>query len=143
LWGGVGGGVDLWRGAGGGVDFTNEPDLAQTLVVTCCLLDIPFHFTGLQSLRIKETDRISALQTELKKLGYAVKTGEAAMEWAGERCEPESNPIISTYEDHRMAMACAPACLKTGKIRIKDPGVVSKSYPRFWKDLEKVGFKVN
>jgi len=123
-------------------DFTNEPDLAQTLAVTCCLLDIPFRFTGLQSLRIKETDRISALQTELKKLGYAVKTSEAGMEWAGERCEPETDPIISTYEDHRMAMAFAPVCLKTGKIRIKDPAVVSKSYPKFWKNLEKAGFKI-
>jgi len=123
-------------------DFTNEPDLAQTLAVTCCLLDIPFHFTGLRSLRIKETDRISALQTELKKLGYAVKAGETEMEWTGERCEPDSNPIISTYEDHRMAMAFAPACLKTGKIQIKDPNVVSKSYPGFWKDLEKAGFTV-
>jgi len=123
-------------------DFTNEPDLAQTLVVTCCLLDIPFHFTGLQSLRIKETDRISALQTELKKLGYAVKTGETWMEWSGKRCEQDADPIISTYDDHRMAMSFAPVCLKTGKIRIKDPDVVSKSYPGFWSDLEKVEFKI-
>ena len=123
-------------------DFTNEPDLAQTLAVTCCLLDIPFHFTGLQSLRIKETDRISALQTELKKLGYAVKAGETAMEWSGERCDPDPDPLISTYEDHRMAMAFAPVCLKTGSIRISEPAVVSKSYPGFWKDLEKAGFNV-
>jgi len=123
-------------------NFTNEPDLAQTLAVSCCLLDIPFHFTGLQSLRIKETDRISALQTELKKLGYEVKASEAGMEWAGERYEPETDPVISRYEDHRMAMTFAPVCLKTGKIRIKDPAVVSKSYPGFWKDLEKAGFKI-
>jgi len=123
-------------------DFTNEPDLAQTLAVTCCLLDIPFHFTGLQSLRIKETDRISALQTELKKLGYVVKASEAAMEWAGERCKPDTDPVISTYEDHRMAMAFAPVCLKTGKIKIKEPGVVSKSYPGFWDDLGKAGFEI-
>ena len=123
-------------------DFTNEPDLAQTLAVTCCLLDIPFHFTGLQSLRIKETDRISALQNELKKLGYAVNASEAAMEWTGDRCESEQYPVISTYEDHRMAMAFAPVCLKTGKIRIENPAIVSKSYPKFWKDLEKAGFKI-
>ena len=128
------------RGAGGEVNFTNEPDLAQTFAVTCCLLDIPFHFTGLQSLRIKETDRISALQTELRKLGYVIKTGESAMEWTGERCEAEHDPVISTYDDHRMAMAFAPVCLKTGKIRINNPDVVSKSYPRFWEDLERVGF---
>jgi len=123
-------------------NFSNEPDLAQTLAVTCCLLDISFHFTGLQSLRIKETDRISALQTELKKLGFVLKTTEASMEWTGERCEAESNPIISTYEDHRMAMAFAPACLKTGEIRIKDPEVVSKSYPEFWEDLKRAGFEI-
>jgi len=121
-------------------DFTHEPDLAQTLTVACCLLDIPFHFTGLQSLRIKETDRIKALQTELKKLGYLIQTGETEMKWAGERCEADKDPIISTYEDHRMAMALAPACLKIGKIRIKDPGVVTKSYPGFWEDLRKTGF---
>jgi len=123
-------------------NFTNQPDLAQTLTVTCCLLNIPFCFTGLQSLRIKETDRISALQTELKKLGYVLKTSEAEIEWTGERCEAEKNPVISTYEDHRMAMAFAPACLKTGIIRIKDPEVVSKSYPRFWEDLRMAGFDI-
>ena len=123
-------------------DFTDEPDLTQTLAVTCCLLEIPFHFTGLQSLRIKETDRISALQTELKKLGFVLKTGEASMEWTGERCEAETNPIISTYEDHRMAMAFAPACLKTGEISIKDPDVVSKSYPEFWEDLKRARFEI-
>jgi 3-phosphoshikimate 1-carboxyvinyltransferase len=124
-------------------DFTNEPDLAQTFVVTCCLLNIPFRFTGLQSLRIKETDRISALQTELKKLGYLVKDElNSIMTWNGERCEPDADPLISTYEDHRMAMAFAPACLKTGKIRIHEPGVVTKSYPGFWDDLKDVGFKI-
>jgi 3-phosphoshikimate 1-carboxyvinyltransferase len=123
-------------------DFTNEPDLAQTLAVTCCLSDIPFHFTGLQSLRIKETDRITALQTELKKLGYRINCDETAIKWTGERCDPLPNPVISTYEDHRMAMAFAPACLKTGKISIRHPEVVSKSYPHFWNDLEKAGFTV-
>jgi 3-phosphoshikimate 1-carboxyvinyltransferase len=122
-------------------NFVNEPDLAQTLAVTCCLLGIPFSFDGLQSLKIKETDRISALQTELKKLGYLVKNpADGWMEWEGERCEPEPAPVISTYEDHRMAMAFAPACLKTGTIRIREPEVVSKSYPGFWNDLKKAGY---
>ncbi|MDR0413275.1 MAG: 3-phosphoshikimate 1-carboxyvinyltransferase, partial [Dysgonamonadaceae bacterium] len=75
-------------------DFSDEPDLAQTFVVTCCLLNIPFRFSGLQSLRIKETDRISALQTEMKKLGYPLKTDAGSMEWNGERCRPEENPVI-------------------------------------------------
>ena len=122
-------------------NFVNEPDLAQTLAVTCCLMEIPFRFTGLQSLKIKETDRISALQTELKKLGYPVKSpADGVMEWDGEHCEQETDPVIATYEDHRMAMAFAPVCLKTGKIRILEPEVVSKSYPGFWGDLGEVGY---
>jgi 3-phosphoshikimate 1-carboxyvinyltransferase len=125
-------------------NFINEPDLAQTLAVTCCLLGIPFQFSGLQSLRVKETDRISALQTELKKLGYLVKSeSDGLMEWRGESCEPESEPVISTYEDHRMAMAFAPiaCCIKQG-INIANPEVVSKSYPTFWDDLKKANFLV-
>ena len=125
-------------------DFVNEPDLAQTFVVTSVLLNTPFRFTGLQSLKIKETDRIAALITELKKIGYILReTEENGLEWNGERCQPEEQPVISTYEDHRMAMAFAPAALViTGGIRIGDPGVVSKSYPLFWEDLRKVGFQI-
>jgi 3-phosphoshikimate 1-carboxyvinyltransferase len=122
-------------------DFIDEPDLAQTLAVACCLLDVPFRFAGLQSLRIKETDRLAALQTELRKLGYPVQTASnSVLEWTGERCEAESHPVIATYEDHRMAMAFAPACLKTGEIRIAHPEVVDKSYPRYWDDLAAAGF---
>ncbi|MDR0680459.1 MAG: 3-phosphoshikimate 1-carboxyvinyltransferase [Dysgonamonadaceae bacterium] len=122
-------------------NFIHEPDLAQTVIVTCCLLNIPFRFSGLQSLRIKETDRILALQTEMRKLGYVIndKSGNL-MEWTGERCVAEKNPVISTYEDHRMAMAFAPACLKTKEIRINHPQVVAKSYPNYWKDLSSAGF---
>jgi len=136
--------LPLWRGSGGGIyDFTNEPDLAQTVVVTCCLLDVPFRFTGLQSLRIKETDRLFALQTELRKLGYVIREEAGSiLEWKGERCAPESHPVIATYEDHRMAMAFAPVCLKTGEIRIDNPEVVSKSYPRYWDDLAAAGFRI-
>jgi len=65
------------------------------------------------------------------------------MEWTGERCEPDFDPVISTYDDHRMAMAFAPVCLKTGKIRIKNPEVVTKSYPGFWKDFKKAGFRIS
>ena len=125
-------------------DFVNEPDLAQTFVVTCAMLGVPFHFTGLQSLRIKETDRIEALKTELRKLGYLLTdNGTGVLAWDGARCEPEAQPVIATYEDHRMAMAFAPAALvrKEG-IEIADPQVVSKSYPRFWDDLQAAGFTI-
>lgn len=125
-------------------DFVNEPDLAQTFVTTCAFMDIPFRFTGLQSLKIKETDRIEALKCELRKLGYVLTdTNGSILEWNGERCEPEAHPVITTYEDHRMAMAFAPASLvrKEG-IEIAHPEVVSKSYPHFWENLESAGFIV-
>ncbi len=125
-------------------DFVNQPDLAQTFVVCCCMMNIPFRFTGLQSLKIKETDRITALRTELAKLGYVVgEENDSVLYWNGERCPAVENPAIDTYEDHRMAMAFAPCALKLGKILINDPHVVSKSYPRYWDDLRMMGVKVN
>ena len=121
-------------------DFINQPDLAQTFVVTCALLGIPFRFNGLQSLKIKETDRIAALIKEMRKLGYVLHEAEGSiLYWDNERCE-KSDEAIDTYEDHRMAMAFAPACLVLGEIRINNPHVVTKSYPRYWKDLQKAGF---
>lgn len=124
-------------------NFVNEPDLAQTFVVTCCMMGIPFLFTGLQSLKIKETDRIEALKREMRKLGYVIRDSEnSILEWQGERCIPEENPVIRTYDDHRMAMAFAPASLKLDSLTIADPGVVSKSYPAFWDDLKKIDFRI-
>lgn len=124
-------------------DFVNEPDLAQTFAVTCCMMGIPFMFTGLQSLKIKETDRIEALKVELAKLGFVLRDREnSILEWDGERCIPDAKPVIKTYEDHRMAMAFAPAAIKVEGLIIDSPGVVSKSYPRYWNDLEQIGFTV-
>jgi 3-phosphoshikimate 1-carboxyvinyltransferase len=125
-------------------DFTDIPDLAQTFAVTCCMLGIKFKFTGLQSLKIKETDRIVALQTELMKLGFILETkGNSILEWDGQTCEAKQNPVIATYEDHRMAMAFAPVCLRFGTVTINSPQVVAKSYPGFWDDLKKAGFTVS
>ncbi|SHE52428.1 3-phosphoshikimate 1-carboxyvinyltransferase [Dysgonomonas macrotermitis] len=124
-------------------NFVNEPDLAQTFVVTCCLMNVPFLFTGLQTLKIKETDRIEALKVEMKKLGYVITDREdSILEWNGETCEPETNPVIATYEDHRMAMAFAPAAIKLPHLLIAEPMVVTKSYPNYWNDLKKVGFEI-
>lgn len=117
--------------------------MAQTFVVTCALLNIPFRFTGLQSLKIKETDRIAALRTELKKLGYVIEEeNDSILMWNGERCEPEETPVITTYEDHRMAMAFAPAVICHPNMLIADPQVVTKSYPGYWEDLKQAGFQV-
>lgn len=123
------------------LDLVEQPDLAQTLVVCCCMMGVPFRFTGLQSLKIKETDRINALRTEMRKLGYVVgEENDSVLYWNGERCEADAEPVIDTYDDHRMAMAFAPCALKLGEIRINDPHVVSKSYPGYWEDLRSVGF---
>ena len=119
-------------------DFVDQPDLAQTFAVTCCLKNIPFHFKGVQSLKIKETNRIAALINELAKLGYVLfEPFEGELAWAGELCNAAEEISIATYEDHRMAMAFAPAALKI-PIVIEEPEVVSKSYPNFWKDFEKL-----
>ncbi len=124
-------------------NFVDQPDLAQTVVVTCCLMGIPFYFSGLQTLKIKETDRILALKNEMKKLGYLITDkNDSILEWNGERCEPEAEPVIATYEDHRMAMAFAPAALKMEHVTIAEPQVVSKSYPQYWEHLVSVGFGI-
>ncbi|NDV81812.1 3-phosphoshikimate 1-carboxyvinyltransferase [Bacteroides sp. 51] len=121
-------------------DFIDIPDLAQTFVVTCALLNIPFHFTGLQTLKIKETDRIAALIVEMAKLGYVIREeNNSELIWDGECTEPQDTPVIKTYEDHRMAMAFAPAAIRCPQLLIAEPHVVSKSYPGYWDDLKKVG----
>ncbi|MBP3689442.1 MAG: 3-phosphoshikimate 1-carboxyvinyltransferase [Bacteroidaceae bacterium] len=121
------------------LNLVNQPDLAQTLVVTCCILGIKFSFTGLESLKIKETDRMTALRTELAKLGFDVEEEDSGtLTWKGGRTAP-SVKAIDTYQDHRMAMSFAPVAMRTGSITINDPDVVSKSYPTFWNDIPKAG----
>ena len=123
-------------------DFVNSPDLAQTFVVTCLAKEIPFHFKGLATLKIKETDRIEALKREARKLGYVIESrNDCELLWDGERCEP-SDEGIDTYEDHRMALAFAPFALKRPGLGINNPQVVSKSYPKFWEDLKAAGFEI-
>lgn len=123
-------------------DFINCPDLAQTAVTTCCALDIPFHFKGLASLKIKETDRMEALITELRKLGYVLQSEhDSELIWDGSRCIP-SFEAIDTYEDHRMALAFAPLAIKFPNLKINNPEVVSKSYPRYWEDLKEANFAI-
>ena len=125
-------------------DFINQPDLAQTFVVTCPLMGIPFHFKGLSTLKIKETDRIEALKKEMRKLGFVIHDIEGKeLYWNGERCEPQSHPVINTYNDHRMALAFAPAACVVPFLHISHPEVVTKSYPLFWDDLQQAGFTIN
>jgi 3-phosphoshikimate 1-carboxyvinyltransferase len=124
-------------------DFLNSPDLAQTFVVTCALLGVKFRFTGLQTLKIKETDRIEALKTEMRKLGYVLQDhNNSELIWDGERCDPSFEQGIDTYEDHRMALAFAPYALLHDKLIINNPQVVTKSYPHYWEDLRLAGFTI-
>ncbi len=124
-------------------DLSGTPDIAQTLVVMLCLMGRPFRITGLRTLRIKETDRLEALRTELRKLGYVVKVeGDDAISWHLETTAAEASPHICTYHDHRMAMAFAPAAIRFPGLIIDDAQVVSKSYPLFWEHLRQAGFKI-
>lgn len=118
-------------------DFVEMPDLVQSFTVACCVMGIPFRFTGVETLRIKETDRLAALADELEKLGYILKIeGDNLLSWDG-ACKQAVKPEISTYHDHRMAMAFAPAALKHPGMVIVDKEVVSKSFPKFWEELQK------
>ncbi len=120
-------------------DFSDMPDLAQTFAVTCCMKDIPFVFSGLETLKIKETNRITALITELGKLGFNLYAPqEGSLAWDGKRTEiPKETIKIATYNDHRMAMAFAPVSLRED-IVIENPEVVKKSFPKFWEEWEKI-----
>ena len=123
----------------GEASFTHCPDIAQTLAVTCCLLGIPYIFKGIHSLRIKETDRVAALINELRKLGFVLRAeGDKCLVWDGTRCEPDKSPTIATYDDHRMAMAFAPAALCYENLTIEHPEVVTKSYPDYWEHLKTI-----
>jgi len=122
------------------IDFTNFPDLAQCITVLAAALDKEVRFSGIENLRIKETDRIAALQNELKKFGKEfVKEGDYYV-LNGTFIASEQN--IETYNDHRMVMAFAPLAICLGNISIENPGTVKKSYPEFWNDLKRFGFKV-
>lgn len=123
------------------IDLSEQPDLAQTIAVTSCLLGIPFHLTGLSTLRIKETDRLEALKNELAKFGYLLSIErDSELIWSGDRIPAFEMPSINTYEDHRMAMAFAPSALFVPGIKINNIEVVSKSYPQFWSHLQEAGF---
>lgn len=129
------------------IDFVNCPDIAQTVAVTCAALNVNAKLTGLKTLRIKETDRIAALQTELTKLGFSVgvegddilinRYSQVQLERSRKETK-RSEMLVKTYDDHRMAMAFAPLAL-LNSITIEDENVVAKSYPNFWKDLDKAG----
>jgi 3-phosphoshikimate 1-carboxyvinyltransferase len=125
---------------GEGWDGANSPDIAQTIAVTCFGLGIGCHLTGLHTLKIKETDRLEALKTELSKLGATISVTNDSLTLVSSS-PPLEGLGVATYQDHRMAMAFAPLALKV-PIIIEDAEVVSKSYPKFWEDLQSIGFTI-
>ncbi len=122
------------------IDLSNAPDIAQTIAVTCLGLKIDCDLTGLHTLKIKETDRLVALQNEIQKLGTTINITNNSLQLKSP-LDLNSDVVISTYNDHRMAMAFAPLALKT-PLFIDDAEVVSKSYPDFWNDLKTIGFTI-
>ena len=127
------------------LNFIENPDIAQTMACLCVAKGIPFHFSGLKTLKIKETDRISALQNELEKFGAEISEptfGELAWDGKINKAKKQKNPLVKTYHDHRMALSFAPLAISGISLQIEDPMVVTKSYPRFWDDLRMMGFKV-
>ncbi len=123
------------------LDLKNAPDIAQTIAVTCFTLGIPCDLSGLHTLKIKETDRLVALKTEIEKLGGEVDITDKSLHLKASKGIKEM-VSIATYNDHRMAMAFTPIALKAS-IVIEDAMVVSKSYPTFWEDLKSIGFKIS
>ena len=121
------------------LDLSDAPDIAQTIAVTCYGLGLSCSLTGLHTLKIKETDRLVALQNELSKLGATIEITDKSLHLHKRTNPIRPNVLIETYHDHRMAMAFAPLGLLV-PIRIQDADVVTKSYPGFWKDLEQNGF---
>ena len=126
------------------LNLNNTPDLAQTIICTCAGLGIEATISGLETLVIKETNRLKALKNELLKFSVDLKIIENHTLYL-KSGQTITNPTtsIETYNDHRMAMALAPLSLVVGSFRINNPEVVSKSYPNYWKDLERVGFKIS
>ena len=128
------------------LDFIENPDLAQTMAVLCVAKKLPFHFTGLKTLKIKETDRVAALINEFGKVGANLvepQLGELAWDGVMDESRFISTVEIETYHDHRMALAFAPLAMVKENLVINDPLVVTKSYPKYWEHLKSVGFEIN
>lgn len=124
-------------------DFKECPDLAQTIVVLATALKRDITLTGLETLKIKETDRVAALQTEISKYGGQLIEDNGTYHLKTDNVAFDRTLQFATYEDHRMAMAFSPLALLSNHIKIEDPYVVDKSYPNFWKDLQETGFLIN
>ena len=123
------------------LNLIDSPDIAQTIAVTCFGLGLKCNLKGLHTLKIKETDRLSALKTEMTKLGSEISISDDSFHLISVKNTINKECLLNTYDDHRMAMALAPLSINS-PIQIEDFEVVKKSYPNFWDDIESIGFKV-
>ncbi|MCW1953335.1 MAG: 3-phosphoshikimate 1-carboxyvinyltransferase, partial [Flavobacteriia bacterium] len=130
-----------WLQEGLSRDLANAPDIAQTIAVSCFGLGLDCHLTGLHTLKIKETDRLLALENELTKFGAALQVTGDSLHLDAFKGTFKQAVSVATYHDHRMAMAFAPLALRV-PMQIEDAMVVKKSYPDFWEDLRVLGFEV-
>ncbi len=129
-------------------NFSDHPDIAPAVITSCAMLGMHGLFSGLKSLQLKETDRLMALKTEYEKIGITAETYSTgnlipALEIMPGMISDNPDLLINTYDDHRMAMTFAPLAIRLGKIKIENPDVVTKSYPRFWSDLGSLGYEIN
>lgn len=125
------------------LDLNATPDLVPALAVGFCLAGIKFRFTGIGHLRHKETNRMTALANELERIGYRLVISDDSMAWEGDRTPSGENETIETYNDHRMAMAFAPAAVVLPYVSIDSPDVVEKSFPGYWEALKGLGFEIS
>ncbi len=123
------------------LDLTHNPDLVPALMLSCAFNTVRFRFTGVRNLRLKESDRLAAMQTELKKFGFPIEVGEDHISWQGGVWSHDHDFVIETYDDHRIAMAFAISALRKHKVKIANPDVVDKSFADFWEQLPKLGLK--
>jgi 3-phosphoshikimate 1-carboxyvinyltransferase len=128
-------------------NFADFPDIAPAVITTCAVLGMSGKFSGLKNLKIKETDRVLALQTEYAKMGISIETNleanlSSGLEFVPANIEVPSGIRFKTYDDHRMAMTFAPLAIMSGEVLIESPEVVEKSYPGFWTDLATLGFEI-
>lgn len=127
-------------------DFSDMPDAVPSIAVTAAMLGIPFRLSGVATLKIKECDRLAALRNELLKFGIILESeaesGPGVLAWEGARAPINAAPVVKTYDDHRIAMAFAPAAVFIPGIVIENSGVVDKSYPGFWEEMRSAGFIV-
>lgn len=123
------------------LDLTHNPDLVPALILSCAFNTVRFRFTGVRNLRLKESDRLAAMQTELMKFGFPIEVGEDHIEWQGGVWSHNHDFVIETYDDHRIAMAFAISALRKGTVKIANPDVVDKSFANFWEQLPKLGLK--